>query len=123
MMKRLLRAARRDALGIARLYIHLFFRGGVGKAHGGTMGERAMTTLAIWGIGLVLLPWGLYHSAASIWVTQGPFHAVVMVLLIAFAIWATYRLYRVVKPESQGTGADHIRGAEVHDLSGDGEQK
>ncbi len=116
-MGKFFNAAKRDAAGILKLYIHLFFRGGVGKAHGGTMGERAMTTLAIWGIGL-MAPFFL-GTAVLATMRQNPMAGVLEAAVLLGGIWALYRLYRIVKPASQAGTSDHVRGAEIDDQSGE----
>lgn len=121
-MNKFLNAARRDTAGIVRLYLHLFFRRKWYKPHGADLGHQALARLWPWVLGCAT-PFILGSVVAKAAQQGGVLSGICTALALLFLIWISYRAYRIFKPENSDPAGSHVRGAEVEDLSAEGEQK
>ena len=120
-MNKFLSAAKRDALGIMHLYLHLFFKRKWFKAHG-DMGTAFLYRIFPWGLGLSM---PVFFGSAVMQSAQqnGLLAGVGTGLALLFLVWLAYRSYRVFRPENSASAGSHVRGAEIDDLSGGGDAK
>ena len=114
-MKKFFEAAKRDASGILRLYFYLFFMRAWYRPQGG-IGERVLHRVFPWAMG-ALVPYGVFSAIAYAFAQDGVIAGVGGTLVLLFFLWAAYRIYRIFKPEDVSTGTEHLRGAEINDLS------
>lgn len=120
-MNKFLNAAKRDAAGAGRLYLYLFFRRKWYKFDGG-LGHAVLYRLWPMVLG-VFFPYMLYSVVAQAAQKSGLLAGIGTAMALAVLIWILFRAYRIARPENSGPAGSHVRGAEVDDLSVEGEQK
>jgi hypothetical protein len=120
-MNKFLSAARRDAWGILQLYFHLFFRRKWYKSTSADLGHSIL--FRIWPMVMgVALPFILGSVLVQAATKTGVMAAIGDALAMVLIGWVSYRIYKIFHPEKV-RGGTHIRGAEIDDLSGEGEEK
>jgi hypothetical protein len=119
-MQNFLSAARRDAAGVLRLYIYLFFRRRWYRVQG-DHGTRALYRIVPWVMG-ALAPWAVLSAILRVCQVDGLVAGAEMLISVLAIVWLAYRVYLIFSPENPAGAGDHIRGATVHDLSDGGQE-